>query len=204
MKIQMIRWGMFIALVVGLVFLAGCSGAGEKHFKVMMSIAFESDLSKIPDYPAGTPYSEPVGLGVVEMEVVFPKGGGSALSQSGEIRLTDYHEQGPYCTLEIPEDMIGATSAVSWSDIYWDPQGRMTFTGDVKFENPAFTIVAACPPTSVPLEEYPLYKLMGVFNEKLYSLSVDLSADGAYFEDLGWGMYDTMQTDLEIAIQAIE
>ncbi len=53
---------MSIVLLFCLLALADCGTAGETKFKVMMSITFESDLSKIPDYPEGTPYSEPVGI----------------------------------------------------------------------------------------------------------------------------------------------
>jgi len=195
---------MFIVLLFCLFALADCGTTEETKFKVMMSITFESDLSKIPDYPKGTPYSEPVGVGVLEMDVTFPKSGGSAASQTGEIRLTDYHEKGPNCTLEIPDDMIGTKSPVSWSDIVWDPAGRMTFEAEIHFENPSFSIIANCPPYSAPVEEYPLYKLLGIFNEKMKSFSVEISPDGSYFKDLHWGMHDTIQVDLDVVIQKVD
>ncbi len=126
------------------------------------------------------------------------------MSQTGMIRLTDYHEKGPFCTLEIPDDMIGTTSPVSWSDIIWDPGGRMTFESKINFENPPFTVIANCPPSAAPVEEYPLYKLMGIFNEKMKSFSLEITPDGSYFRDLHWGMYDIIQVDLEVVFQEMD
>ncbi len=179
------------------------SGLGNtKKFNVMMTITFESDLSKVPGYD-GSPYSEPVGYGLVELEASFPESGGYDLYNSGTIKLTNYEEKGPYCTLETPEGMIGTVSEVSWDKIYWDPQGRLTFEADVDFENPAFTIIANCPPLSAPIEEYPLYKLLGIFNEEMRSFSIDLTAPSQYFENLHWGMHDTMQTTIDVVVEEI-
>ena len=179
------------------------SGLGNtKKFNIMMTIIFESDLTKVPGYD-GSPYSEPVGYGMLDLEVSFPESGGYDLYNAGTIKLTNYEEKGPYCTLETPEGMIGAISEVSWSQIYWDPQGRITFEADVDFENPAFTIIANCPPLSAPIEEYPLYKLLGIFNEEMRGFSIDLDAPSQYFENLHWGMHDTMQTTIDVVVEEI-
>ena len=179
------------------------SGLGDtRKFTIVMTITFESDLSKIPGYD-GSSYSEPVGYGLVELEASFPESGGYDLYNTGTIKLTNYEEKGPYCTLETPAGMIGTVSEVSWNKIYWDPQGRLTFEADVDFENPAFTIIVNCPPLSAPTEEYPLYKLLGIFNEEMQSFSIDLNTSSQYFENLHWGMYDVIQTTIDVVVKEI-
>ena len=173
-----------------------------KKFNVMMTIVFESDLTKVPGYD-GSSYSSPVGYGLVDLEVSFPESGGYDLYNAGTVKLINYEEKGPYCTLETPEGMIGTISDLSWNQIYWDPRGRLTFEADVDFENPAFTIIANCPPLSAPIEEYPLYKLLGIFNEEMRGFSIDLNAPSQYFENLHWGMHDTMQIAIDVVVEEI-
>lgn len=179
------------------------TGLGNtEKFRVIMTIVFESDISKIPGYD-GSPYSEPVGYGLVDLEVAFPTSGGYGLYNSGTIKLTNYEEKGPYCSLETPEGMIGASSEISWGQIYWEPDGRMTFEADVVYENLDFTVIANCPPLSAPLVEYPIYKLIGIFNEELQSFSIDLNDPSHYFENLHWGMYDVLQTNIDVVVEKI-
>lgn len=178
------------------------NGDSDSHkiFNITINIVFESDISKIPGYD-GSPYSEPIGYGLITLEAAFPDAGGYDLYNQGTITLTNYEEKGPYCTLEVPENMIGASSPISWENIYWDPEGRMTFEADVSYDNLEFNIVANCPPLSAPLVEYPIYKLVGIFNEEMRSLSIDLNTSSHTFDDLHWGMHDTMQTDIDIILE---
>ena len=178
------------------------NNSSGKKFKIIMALSFESDLSKVPGYD-GSPYSEPVGYGLVELEASFPESGGYDSFNHGTLKLTNYEEKGPYCTLETPEGMIGAVSEVSWDKIYWDPQGRMTFEADVDFENPDFTVIVNCPPLSASVEEYPLYKLMGIFNEEMRSFSIDLNSASQNFEGLHWGMYDVIQATIDVVVEEI-
>jgi hypothetical protein len=179
------------------------TGLGNtKKFHVLMTIVFESDISKIPGYD-GSPYSEPVGYGLVDLEVGFPSKGGYSLYNSGSVTLVNYEEKGPYCTLETPEGMIGAVSEISWGQINWEPDERMTFENEIAYDNLDFMITANCPPLSAPVVEYPIYKLVGIFNEELLSFSIDLREPSHYFENIHWGMHDTMQTNIDVVVEEI-
>lgn len=178
-------------------------GGDTKAFRISMNINAESNMQGV----AGSDtqfYYEPVIIGFVEIVATFPAGGGSAISQAGTVTLYDYHGKGPYCSVEVEDGMIGSTSAISFDDIYWEPAGRMNFSAEVSYENLAFDTHWSCPPKpAYTAEEYPMYKLVGIFNEEMRTLSIMLDQSFST-QDLIWGPNGVFQTDLDIVVEEIE
>ena len=175
-------------------------GSGTKQFRISMSITAESNLMGAAGSDAQS-YYEPVMVGFVEMVAGFPENGGSAVRQQGTVTLNDYHGKGPNCSVEVGEGMIGSSSEISFSDLYWDPAGRMSFSAEVNYDDLAFYIFWACPPKpAVQLEEYPMYKLLGIFNEEMRTLSIMTDQIFSQQEIL-WGPNEIFQTGLDIVVE---
>ncbi|MCD4671804.1 MAG: hypothetical protein K8R77_03990 [Anaerolineaceae bacterium] len=178
------------------------NGGGSKQFRISMTINAESNLMGVAGSDAQS-YYEPVMVGFVEIEAVFPENGGSATSQKGTITLTDYHGKGPYCSVEVEDGMIGSTSEFVFSDISWDPAGRMNFTADVTYESKAYNTFWSCPPKpAVSIEEYPMYKMAGIFNEEMRTLSIMID-QGFAVQEMLWGPNEVFPTTLDIVVEEI-
>jgi len=175
---------------------------GTKQFRIVMTINAESNLAGIAGSDEQS-YYEPVMIGLAEIEASFPADGGSAIFQSGMITLTDYQGKGPNCSVEVEEGMIGSTSDFTFSDIQWDPSGRMTFAADVSYDGEAYNTMWTCPPKpEVSIEEFPMYKLVGIFNEQMRSLSV-MTDQGFSVREMLWGPNEIFQSTVDIVIEEI-
>ena len=176
------------------------SGSGSRQFRISMSINAESNLMGVAGTDAQS-YYEPVMVGFVEILATFPENGGSAIKQQGTITLNDYHGKGPNCTVDVEEGMIGSETAISFEDIYWDPAGRMNFSAEVQYDGLAFDTFWSCPPKpAVQIEEYPMYKLLGIFNEEMRTLSI-MQDQGFSVQEMLWGPNEVFQTTLDIVVE---
>lgn len=179
------------------------TGGDTREFRISMSINTESNMEGVAGSDAQV-YYEPVIIGFVEIVAAFPAEGGSATSQAGTVTLNDYHGKGPHCSVEVEDGMIGSTSPISFDEIYWEPAGRMNFSAEVSYEPRAFDTHWTCPPKpAYTVEEYPMYKLVGIFSEEMRTISIMLD-QGFSTQGVLWGPNEIFQTDLDIVVEEIE
>jgi len=194
----------FVWLVVMIaVPFSNMLNASTKTFRVIMTVNFESNIKKIAGSDAQF-YFEPTGTALLDLKVVFNASGGEALSNEGTVKIIRFEGKGPHCRLSVPDGLIGNTVRASFKSITWNPDGFMIFSGGMNYENPSFRFIVSCPPITAPVEDYPYFKVLGVFKEKVESLAIRVDEKSFLMKKIIWGMNDFMQSEIEGVIEMTE
>ncbi len=158
-----------LILIVFAIFTSGCKviPTGETvSFDIDVGISFESEEVNIEGYTGGAVF-EPIGYAIVHIEAEFPADGGSVINQTGTVTLTSYEGKGPYCTLQVNDDLIQKEiEGVLFDDLVLDPVDQtITLLSPVEYENIPINITVNCSGQSYTSDDYPFTKTVGAFNE---------------------------------------
>lgn len=163
------------------------------------------DLSKSVEMTVTTYTTEQSGYGmtvtgVVKFDLDFPKAGGAASLAMGSVEITDYAwEEIPGCNAKIPDDLVGATQSISFTSIEYTPGGFMIFNGPIQYEAKNYEVVLDCVNSSTPVTEQPFYKVFGVFNDLMKTLS--FKPEDGFNNTVKWNMNDAFTSNIVIVVK---